>query len=155
MSDDSICPICKDYLVEPRIYECGHTICESCMIKSDKTVKENTLNTFQLPVYKCCLCRHETLKEWFRRPINHNLQCILMKDDEYKQAFEIYKKNKDKEDPEDDTIPQRVNLSRIVTRKRRQKCDQIYKEILPSLVNAALEGKPYITITTNVKDISV
>ena len=111
MSDDSICPICKDYLLEPRIYECGHTICESCMIKSDKTVKENTLNTFQLPVYKCCLCRHETLKEWFRRPINHNLQCILMKDDEYKEASEIYKKNKEQKDPEDDTIPQGVNFA--------------------------------------------
>ena len=36
---DYMCPICKDYLLQPRIYECGHTICERCMINCDKSVK--------------------------------------------------------------------------------------------------------------------
>ena len=31
-----ICPICKEKMMLPRLYpQCGHTMCEPCMIKND------------------------------------------------------------------------------------------------------------------------
>ena len=31
-----MCPICKDLYVYPRNYDCGHTLCELCMLEMDK-----------------------------------------------------------------------------------------------------------------------
>ena len=75
---DYMCPICKDYLLQPRIYECGHTICERCMINCDKSVKSEVRSTFDTPIYKCPLCRK---KNWNNNIILEN--SVLFENENY------------------------------------------------------------------------
>ena len=152
-NDNYLCPICREYLLEPRIYECGHSICEQCMKKSDETLESNNKNLFQATTYKCAMCRNETLIKWFNRPINHRLIDILSTNEEYVSSLEEYRKNKKDIPPETPTIPDNVNMASIVNSKRQEKCNQLYEEIVPLLFEASLVGKPYITITHHVKDI--
>ena len=151
---DVMCPICRDFLIQPRIYECGHTICEPCMIKSDRAAKDENQSTFTIPKYKCPLCRKETLLAWHLRPVNHNLLEIFSRNSDYSQAMDKYRKEKEDEIEEDDIdFPDEMNLASVVNRKRKEKCEYLYQKIRPVLFAAALEGKPYITITTDTADI--
>ena len=149
---DYMCPICKDYLLQPRIYECGHTICERCMINCDKSVKSEVRSTFDTPIYKCPLCRKTTLKSWIYRPVNHTLLEILMKNKEFAESQNKYRNEVD-DDSSEIKIPDDINLATIARAKRLEKCNEIYKTIIPIVFHAAMEGKPYITITHNTTEI--
>ena len=150
---DYSCPICREMMIMPRLYDCGHSVCQECMIKSDNSAQESMTSLFQMPVYKCPLCRNETNGEWHTRPVNHSLIDILSQNEDYKKATEEYKlKNKHDKD-EITEIPETLNFSYIVYKKRLQKCNKIYKQILPLLFKAAIAGKPYVTITTNTLEI--
>lgn len=156
MENSCLCPICREMMIIPRLYDCGHSLCQECMIKSDESTRENVISTFQLPVFKCPLCRSETHSEWSSRPINHTLIELLCNNNEkYKKATEDYKskiQNEAKFD-EDEEYSENLNLAYIVYKKRMQKCNKIYKDILPILVKSAVEGKPYVTITANAPEI--
>ena len=154
MENDYSCPICREMMIMPRLYNCGHSVCQECMIKSDESSQESTISIFQLPVYKCPLCRNETNGEWHSRPVNHSLIDLLSQNnEEYKKATAEYKiKYLDDKDNIDE-ISETLNLGYIVYKKRMQKCNKIYKQILPLLFKAAISGKPYITITANTNEI--
>ena len=152
-SEDSLCPICQEIIFIPRIYPCGHSTCEECMIKSDRSTIDST-NSHKLPVFKCSLCRHETYDRWFDRPINHTLLELQCQDGAYAKKFEKYKEEKP-EFEEDLKIPSTINLSYICQSIRYKKFRNIYKKLLPILLNEAMMGKPLITITSRelVKEI--
>ena len=42
------CPICRDIFMTPKLYDCGHTICEKCMIKMDETEEEKVISSSQV-----------------------------------------------------------------------------------------------------------
>ena len=83
MSNDNnhqLCPVCKDMMLIPRIYICGHTVCERCMIKTDKLRDENNDLVFTATIYKCPLCRSQTYLDIESRPINRVVLEQLRKD---------------------------------------------------------------------------
>lgn len=140
------CPICKDVMIFPRLYpQCGHTLCEPCMIKHDKAEKEKTRSAFHSHIYSCPICRQKTLLGWFHRPINRLVLQELRNNAEYEEAYLKYKETRD--DIPKLSIPEDVNLSLIAKNARLQKLDIIYKEILILLFEAANNGKPFITIS--------
>ena len=146
------CPICKDLLLIPRLYPCGHNICEECMITNDKTVSEETLGN-SVPIYSCPLCRHQSLGEWHTRPVNTSLIDVLCKlSMDYKIQHESYKK-KTKGMVETVTIPKNLNLAYLCKNIREKKANDLYDQIIPLLYSAAIEGKSYITI--NVENINI
>ena len=66
-SNSKICIICNDLNICPRFYDnCGHTICESCMVKNDTLDINNNRYPFEAVQYKCPLCRNVTLKPWYK-----------------------------------------------------------------------------------------
>ena len=112
-----LCPICRDLLIIPRIYTCGHNVCEECMINTDKVVDEDTMHT--LPIYKCPICRSETLAKWNDRPINNTLIDVLSKiSPEYKLKHQHHQKKHSPASPT--SIPQNVNLAYLCKNMRHR-----------------------------------
>ena len=112
------CPICKDSLLTPRIYPCGHHICEECMIKSDQNTHSES--PAALPIYKCPICRHETMEEWWKRPIDTNLIDLLCKlSEDYKEKHESHSKHESEQ--LEITIPTNINLAHMCKNMREYK----------------------------------
>ena len=144
------CPICKDILIIPRLYECGHSVCEKCMIGYDNVKDNDNAKTFDLTEYACPVCRHKTIKTWSMRPINHQLISILEQNPRYVRLSEKYKKEYPTLKPY--IVPKGLNLSYIAHKARIAKAHELYNELLPLLYDAAIKGKPRIIVTTNIKE---
>ena len=147
------CPICKDIMMFPRLYpQCGHTICEPCMIKNDKVEHDSSRSIFLIPNYSCPICRQKTIIAWYARPINRVVLEHLRQDNEYEEKYNKYINSKD--DPNIE-IPEKLDLSRIVIKNRREKVQKIYKDLLPILFEAASKGQPFIITNLRPKDIQM
>jgi len=157
-NSSTTCTICSCLMVCPRFYEnCGHTICEECMVKNDALDIKNNRYVFEAVKYKCPLCRSITLKPWYKRPFNHVLISILEKDEKYKK-LEMERKIRRKLDLENcEIIPDEelrtMNMSKISYGFRDNLADELYEYILPTLYEAVMDGKPYIVIKDRVKDL--
>ena len=147
--EENNCPICKDTMMVPRIYECGHSICEPCMIKCDKSDQKKNLSIYSVPEYSCPLCRHKTIVEWYERPINRILLSILRNDENYNKKYEKYMKDH-KELEEVDEIPEKINLSFLVNENKKRITLELYKKIVPILFDAASDGKSYISFSSTI-----
>ena len=139
-----LCPVCRSIFVRPRIYECGHSICENCM----KGVDQYTERYFrELPNFKCPVCRHSTLIPWYRRPKNQRLQSICEGFPEYETRKADVEKLITSEKLEDDDI----DIATLALTERKRLAKQYYKEILPSLVEAARQGSSSVIISNKEK----
>ena len=147
--ENIFCPICKELPMRPRIYDCGHTICEKCMIQTDEIDKNKILSVFRLPHYNCPICREKTLKPWFYRPINRALLSLLLDNKEYKKDFENYSNDFDEKDYLEN-IPSHLDLSIVCEQSRLKIAMDMYDMLIPLLFDAAIKGKPYISINTDV-----
>lgn len=148
MSECPNCPVCRSVYVRPRIYECGHSICETCMHGVDEYT-ERYFN--ELPNYRCPVCRQETLVPWYRRPINQTLQGICENFPEYENRVqEVEKLNVSKDNIEDN-----IDLQKLAIIERKRIAKQHYKDILPVLVKCAREGSSSIVISSKEKVRSI
>ena len=144
------CPICKDTMLYPRIYpQCGHTLCEPCMIKNDCAEKDKCRSAFDVPIFSCPICRQTTLLAWYLRPINLLILQELRKSQEYEEKYNKYKKEQN--DMQQSDIPVDIDLATLTKKNRNEKMESIYKELLPILFNAAAKGKPFISISEKKK----
>jgi hypothetical protein len=151
--DCLLCPICKDLLIIPRLYSCGHNVCEECMLTTDKVLEEES--NYSIPLYRCPICREETLQKWYDRPVNNTLIDVLCKiSSEYQIRHNNHKKRQISDIPEK-KFPPNVNIAYISQRIREYKAEALYNQIIPILYRAAIDGKSYVTITTGAHDISV
>lgn len=147
INDELLCPICKDYNLQPRIYDCGHSICEKCMAKKDTVDKKKILNVFTIDNYVCPLCRSYTIKPWFMRPVNHALVELLSIDDKYKQERDAYVDGgMSAYDKMIYNPPEDLDLSKVCEDSRIAMANNLYNDILPIMFEASLQGKAYITI---------
>ena len=107
--DCLLCPICKDLLIIPRLYPCGHNVCEECMIIADKTIEDEANHT--IPIYRCPICRNETIQKWHNRPVNNSLIDVLCK---ISSDYALKHRNHERKkitDATEETIPKNVNLA--------------------------------------------
>lgn len=140
---DNICFVCKDLMMVPRIYECGHTLCERCMKKSDQAEKNKIHSVFSVTSFSCAFCREKTLIPWYLRPINRILLDELRKNENYELEYKKYMCNHKRLDTK---IPDNVNLSYLVQKNKKIMVEQLYNKILPLLFKASSDGKSFIQI---------
>jgi hypothetical protein len=161
MSENNInlmCTICSGFIVCPRFYEnCGHTICEECMVKNDKLDIKNNKYVFEATQYKCPLCRTITLKPWYKRPLNHMLINILEDDNQYRdlEKERIIQRKIDigaNEIIQDQELIS-INMSKLSYSYRDNMAEDLYHYILPSIYDAVMDGKPYIIIKERIKEL--
>lgn len=154
LNENIHCPICRDLFIMPRIYECGHTVCEECMKNIDETNKEKFNSVFDVVYYTCPLCRFETITKYSDRPINHSLKQILEKLPEYKKKVKNSNINII-DDIKDNSYLKCLNFSNISFKYKFMKAEEYYHKLLPVLYDAALEGKNKIVITKNIKELKI
>ena len=142
------CPICTNLIISPRIYDCGHTVCEDCMVKIDEEINKICENSNEAPVYKCPICRKETHKSWFNRPRNLFLVSLLENEPEY---ININKK-KYQNNPLDN-ISQDVNLSSLCRRTRELKFNELYNYSVNILMQSSLKGQDLVVITNQADEL--
>lgn len=143
------CPVCTHIVTFPRIYDCGHSLCEDCMVQIDNEANKISETSNKAPIYKCPICRKNTHKSWFNRPRNLFLMGILENNSEYKQRVKekIYQNNPL------DNIPIDVNLSLLCKRSRELKFNELYNYIVTLLTQASLDGKDNILITEKTSEL--
>ena len=141
---DIICPVCREVYVSPRNYDCGHTLCEICMIEMDKIDAEKA-NTHEAAIHSCPICRETTIKTWDQRPINISLQNIVMTHKDYEARLNELKKIIEKTVTVN--VPDNTNISNLAFGKRKRIAEEIYDAILPIIYEAAVDGAGYICIT--------
>ena len=148
------CPICTDILLKPRLYECGHTVCQKCMIEIDKTQEDDTNCVFDTVKYKCPLCRKISLYPWYKRSLNVYLIHILEKNQEYvKRIAEVGNDVNELEKNID--FPEDINISYIAEKSVEKKTKELYNYIIPLICDAALEGKSMLIITHRTKELQM
>lgn len=149
MSEAPVCPICRSIYVRPRIYpECGHSLCENCHIQTDEHT--DIPDAYTAIVYKCPICRSETLTPWNRRPLNRALDeiCSSSFSEEYNERSEELG-----EAPAPETIGNKedVDLAKMAIAERNRVATALYDEIFPLLHKTARDGGDYISITSKEK----
>jgi hypothetical protein len=149
-NDDFKCPVCLNILISPRVYDCGHTICEDCMKIIDEEANKTTNNIASL--YKCPMCREKTHKTWHTRPKNLFLMDLM------KDIPEYYNEVKRRGNPAKDyftNIPDNLNFASLASRSKILKCEEMYKYILPIIYKASLKGQNEIRINEKTNELFV
>lgn len=134
------CPVCKDLYVRPRMYPCGHSCCEACMVTMDRLKAETSI--YHTPLYQCPCCRAESIFKWYTRPINHALAAICSL-----HRFHTMRMEEATKEEEDPSVPEDVNLRTLSTESRHHVALDIYERVLPLLYQAAGEGRRHMVIT--------
>lgn len=155
MTSEIKCPICMETPLYPRLYECGHTICEICMQNHDHAETDRNYDIFQATNFTCPICRKSSITPWYLRPLNRALLDILLKDTEYIIKHEEYITKRIDISTKDLIIPDNLDLSFLSKKKRKEMCNALYKKILPVVFEAATFGKTHLIITENANDIKV
>jgi len=141
---DLLCPICADVFVIPRTYDCGHTVCESCMYQID--IRQLSDDTHVAVIYKCPVCRNPTLKSWNNRPLNFLLEQLSSRHPDYekrkKEVIELKKQRKSQLISISDT----VDLAKTSHVSRINLALDLYDILLEKLYIAAKEGKNHLII---------
>lgn len=143
------CPVCINIMTFPRIYDCGHSLCEDCMIQIDNQTNIHFRTSREAVIYKCPLCRVITHKPWFSRPKNLFLMNILESNEEYKKIIS----EKRYENNPLDNIPDNINLSFLCSRSREIKVNELYNYILPLLIKSCIDGKQELIISDRASEI--
>lgn len=142
---DLLCPICADVFVWPRNYDCGHTVCETCMYNMD--IRQLPEDTHIAVIYRCPVCRDPTLKSWNNRPLSFLLERYATQHPDYqkrkKEVTELKKLRKETLV----SISDSVDLASTCYVARINLALDLYEILLEKLYNAAKEGKNHLIIT--------
>ena len=155
-------------MVCPRLYECGHSVCEFCMLQSDVVAAEEApLNT--LPVYRCPECRAGTLLPTGERPVNHSLSRLLQLEEGYaEREAQVAKETQEWFEEEGGGAPESggeegkeeappltpENLALLAGGVRHRRAQTLFRRLLPSLRGAALRGASRLVVTTRARELA-
>lgn len=138
------CCVCRDLFVYPRLYSCGHSVCEQCMSNVDKHTTRTS--AFHLPIFTCPMCRFKTLIPWFCRQENLALRRIV---ETHPQYADRLKEHGDREKKEIDVqVVDNVDLDELCTNARVQHAEALYRRLYPLLFLAASQGKQHVIISS-------
>ena len=135
------CPICRDLYVKPRIFACGHMLCEPCSIRLDETTEKTD---GAVKEYRCPTCRLPTLTPFHRRPICHGLDSICERQHPKLYAERLASYEHPEIVPEE--ITQQTQLSTIARKARISLAFAVYRRLLPLLMEAALDAHATVRI---------
>ena len=155
MTNEIKCPICIETPLYPRLYECGHTVCEICMQNHDHAETDRNYNIFQATNFTCPICRQSSISPWYTRPINRALLDILLRDSEYIKKHEEYVAKRIDIKTQDLKVPENLDLSFLSKRKRKEMCDTLYDKLMPIIFEAATFGKTHVILTEIAADIKI
>lgn len=141
---DITCPVCKEVFVYPRIYECGHTVCEECMYQMD--MHDYSGDTHTASVHHCPVCRKPTLRNWHSRPISILLGKICAKHPDYVARKKEVLENKKKRDSGIVYIPSDLDLAATSHKARIKLTLSLYEVLLERLYKAAIQGLNHLII---------
>lgn len=141
-TDIPLCPVCRSIFVRPRLYPCGHSVCSHCMQQSDEYTSPRFMHS--LRVFKCPVCRDESLPPWFRRPYNVSLRQICEKHKDYMARLVEVGPEKL---PHEDTVTQQTDLSKLAFAQQQTIAHELYGTLIPLLHTAAMEGRSFINVT--------
>ena len=143
MSSEStpLCPVCRSIFVRPRMYACGHSVCSHCMQTSDEYTVSPFMHSFNL--YKCPVCRAETLVPWHRRPANVDLRQVCERHTDYVARLVEVGPEKKANLP---TCGSREDLSKLAFSQQQTIAHEMYEMLLPLLHEAALEGRSVVCL---------
>ena len=156
-TDDLLhCTICTCVFFKPTFFECGHTFCISCHYNLDKSTEAMT---FEIPKFKCPVCRMTSVIPWHKRKLNHALDkiCEARHPERYKRLND---KENDKENVNETDVPDpppglspssiRVNLPELSSLARSEAANEVYAVLIPLLITAARLGKSFISVTEKI-----
>ena len=146
------CPVCTNIINRPRLYDCGHSLCEDCMVHIDNETNKLYENNREAPLYKCPICRKITHKPWFCRPRNLFLSDIL--DKNFEHDNEYLERNQNTHHNHMNNIPDNQNFSLLCRRARDLKLNELYDYIVPLIYEACLKGKDRIIITDRTSELN-
>ena len=141
---DLLCPICADVFVIPRTYDCGHTVCETCMYEMD--IRQLSDDTHIAVIYKCPVCRDPTLKSWNNRPINFLLEQLASKHPDYEKRKREVTEMIHHRKSQLIYIPDTVDLAKTSYDSRINLALDLYEILLEKLYIAAKDGKNHLII---------
>ena len=142
MSEFPCCPICKNIYLRPRMYPCGHSLCEICCKACDEHTEAP--NAYTAITYRCAVCRQETLTPWMKHPINRALDEVCRQYTEYADREEKYPA----ESIAAPKLGDNTNLAKMAASERERLADELYQEIFPLLYKTALDGGDFLSIVT-------
>jgi hypothetical protein len=138
----SNCPVCRCVFVKPRIYpSCGHSVCSHCMKECDRYTDRPFIHSAIL--YKCPVCREQTLIPWYKRTRNMALESVCEDLPEYAERLAELGPLVP---PEEGLYDDDVDLAKVSTMNQESIVLQLYEEVMPALVAAANEGRSFITL---------
>lgn len=136
-----LCPVCRSIFVRPRLYACGHSVCSHCMQTSDEFTASPFIHS--ISIYKCPVCRAETVVPWHRRPPNIDLRQVCERHPDYvSRLVEVGPEQKA-------TLPtcgSNEDLSKLAFAQQQAIAHEIYEIMLPLLHEAALEGRSVVCV---------
>ena len=141
---DLLCPICADVFVIPRTYDCGHTVCETCMYEMD--IRQLSDDTHVAVIYKCPVCRDPTLKSWNNRPLNFLLEQLASKHPDYEKRKREVTEMIHHRKSQLIYIPDTVDLAKTSYDSRINLALDLYEILLEKLYIAAKDGKNHLII---------
>ncbi len=146
------CPICRNIFIRSRMYECGHTLCELCMVETDRHTE--VPDAYTAVAYRCPVCRAETLVPWMRRPKNVALEnvCSSLFPEDYKERLESAG---DPIETKKLEVDRNINLAHLAIAERESIAAGLYDEIFPILHKTAKDGGDFVSITSPKKVHSI
>tara|TARA_B110000908_G_scaffold172322_1_gene239034 strand:- start:420 stop:1259 length:840 start_codon:yes stop_codon:yes gene_type:complete len=142
--NEILCPICRDVFVYPRVYDCGHAVCETCMYEID--IRSRSPDTHTVEIHRCPVCRHPTLKSWNNRPLSFLIERIASTHPDYKKRKKEVIGLKDKRKSTLMIIPDTIDLAKECYNTRINLALDLYEILLEKLYLAAKEGKNHLII---------
>jgi len=135
------CPVCKELMILPRFFPCGHSLCSECHRRVDRAARDK--NTYA----RCPLCRAVTSVGWNSRPMNSALHKIMQQVYGQKYAERAAKVTVDFDgEDKEEKVDFDADYGRRAYSERMRMAIDLYHRILKMVAFAAKNGIPTVTV---------
>ena len=138
------CLICDQILVRPRIFVCGHSLCELCACQNDQFTRQ--VDVRMMRKYQCPLCRTTDYRSWHKRPINYQLDDFVRIAYRKKYETRLAEIRQEVDDMTTYEEKEQEDLSVVVRESRHSILEHLKAQITPQLRDCAYEGSASIAI---------
>jgi hypothetical protein len=140
-----VCPVCRDLMVMPRLFSCGHSVCSPCHFRLDAAAESARRGSWGIVHVRCPMCRRVTSMSAGLRPINTSLNSVIEAavGKEYTDKVAEFKAQTESTVV---AIDFDADLGRIANNNRVTTAIATYHHMLKLLTVAAKKGLASVTI---------